>query len=536
MAKLLEAQIHEEPSFELHSPLPKSFKVCKERTMEKRKSKQSEEKQRDTAAVFHCTFGALPKSIFYILYTISKLRKSRIQRFSKYGCYVMAWMQSHGNFSHRKLLDFYPLVISYELLEGEVFNSKFCINPLEPISMAIESYEHLVEECPTIPGGEGMFGTIQISHGNHSPSRPTTCSSNSEASNLEQAMVNLSKVVEDFSLLNKRMDEVQNDLSQKIDNLQHSISRLTNLKAHKGESSMVKEVKMVITLSSKENETEKKKREEIKGKRKRIVSIAIIQCKSLMKDANFIWDPGKRKCKMMKEKEEKREFWPLVVLSLSGHIWSTSSSPFYTYYIPFRSSELWSLEENWTELSGNFAHLNRRCENFRTVRNSSWHTSVISHTQANFRTVRIKVRKFRTPLFKVRNSFQGAKISSKVISFAHLNPRCENFRTVRIKVRNHLLAHECHFAHLKPLFAPCETRCESRCHFAHHNSRCEILILRCENFATVGHDFGALPGAQIMHMICRFKAWEVRNPVLQTVSDLDLKRRSYGCLKADYAK
>ena len=37
-----------------------------------------------------------------------------------------------------KLLDFYPLVISYELLEGEVLNSKFCINPLEPISMAIE--------------------------------------------------------------------------------------------------------------------------------------------------------------------------------------------------------------------------------------------------------------------------------------------------------------------------------------------------------------------------------------------------------------
>ncbi|RVW58419.1 hypothetical protein CK203_109021 [Vitis vinifera] len=40
-------------------------------------------------------------------------------------------MQSHGNFSHLE-------VISYELLEGEVFNSKFCINPLEPISMAIE--------------------------------------------------------------------------------------------------------------------------------------------------------------------------------------------------------------------------------------------------------------------------------------------------------------------------------------------------------------------------------------------------------------
>ncbi|RVW24556.1 hypothetical protein CK203_090869 [Vitis vinifera] len=65
-----------------------------------------------TAAVFFHTFGALPE-------------------FLKYGCYVMAWMQSHGNFSHLE-------VISYELLESEVFNSKFCINPLEPISMAIE--------------------------------------------------------------------------------------------------------------------------------------------------------------------------------------------------------------------------------------------------------------------------------------------------------------------------------------------------------------------------------------------------------------
>ena len=66
---------------------------------------------------------------------------------------------------------------------------------------------------------------------------------------------------------------------------------------------------------------------------------------------------------------------------------------------------------------------------------------------------------------------------------------------------------------------------------AKFNSRCEILNLRCENFATVGHVFGALPGAQIMHMIFHFKAWEVRNPVLQTVYALDLKRRSYGRLK-----
>ncbi|RVW58855.1 hypothetical protein CK203_101794 [Vitis vinifera] len=50
------------------------------------------------------------------------------------------------------LLDFYPLVISYELFEGEVFNSKFCINPLEPISMAIES-------CPAI---EIEVGSLRV--------------------------------------------------------------------------------------------------------------------------------------------------------------------------------------------------------------------------------------------------------------------------------------------------------------------------------------------------------------------------------------
>ncbi|RVW19188.1 hypothetical protein CK203_093889 [Vitis vinifera] len=72
-----------------------------------------------------------------------------------------------------------------------------------------------------------------------------------QALNLEQAMMNLNKVMEDFvepqksinaqlsqkislpdrveSSLNKKMDGVQHDLSQKIDNIQHSISRFSNL-------------------------------------------------------------------------------------------------------------------------------------------------------------------------------------------------------------------------------------------------------------------------------------------------------------------
>ena len=104
--------------------------------------------------------------------------------------------------------------------------------------------------------------------------------------------MNLSKVVGDFvgdrksinaqlsqridsveNTLNKRKDGMQSDLSQKIDNLQYSISRLTNLntvqqkgrfpsqphqnpkgihevEAHKGESSLVRDVKAMITLRS----------------------------------------------------------------------------------------------------------------------------------------------------------------------------------------------------------------------------------------------------------------------------------------------
>ena len=75
------------------------------------------------------------------------------------------------------------------------------------------------------------------------------------------------------STLNKRMDGMQNDLSQKIDNVQYAISRLTNLntvqekrkfssqphqnpmgihevEAQEGESSKMREVKAVITLRS----------------------------------------------------------------------------------------------------------------------------------------------------------------------------------------------------------------------------------------------------------------------------------------------
>ncbi|KAL6312864.1 hypothetical protein AAG906_041036 [Vitis piasezkii] len=210
-----------------------------------------------------------------------------------------------------------------------------------------------VQECPTIPTTREMFGdqanfigqfkpnnnasygnTYNSSWRNHpnfpwkprAPQYAQPTQPSQQASNLEQAIVNLSKVVGDFvgdkksinaqlsqridsveNTLNKRMDGMQNDLSQKIDNLQYSISRLTNLntvqekgrfpsqphqnpkgiheaETHEGESSQVRDVKALITLRSgkkvelptpkphveKEGEEEIEKMEEIKGKKKDI--------------------------------------------------------------------------------------------------------------------------------------------------------------------------------------------------------------------------------------------------------------------------
>ncbi|RVX07090.1 Retrovirus-related Pol polyprotein from transposon 17.6 [Vitis vinifera] len=120
----------------------------------------------------------------------------------------------------------------------------------------------------------------------------------------DQKSIN-AQLKQEIDSVNKKMDGMQNDLSQKIDNIQYSISRLTNLnivqekgkfpsqphqnlkgihevEAQEGKSSQVREVKAVITLRSgkevdlptskqehePESEAEKERREEIKGKRK----------------------------------------------------------------------------------------------------------------------------------------------------------------------------------------------------------------------------------------------------------------------------
>nr|CAN79096.1 hypothetical protein VITISV_022538 [Vitis vinifera] len=222
--------------------------------------------------------------------------------------------------------------------------------PLQAMPCAIcLSYEHLVEECPTIPTIREMFGDCNTynsnwrDHPNFSwkpqlPQYKQHVQALPQASNLEQAMKidNLQDSISRFANLNT-MQEKENSPSQPYQNSKG----IHEVEAQKGKSSMVKEVKMVITLSGKEvdlptcklehkveSKTEKEKMEEIKEKRKgksiekddydlsideksqRIVIkeemmkhmpphflqalySKIIQSKSQVRDANFIWDPGK---------------------------------------------------------------------------------------------------------------------------------------------------------------------------------------------------------------------------------------------------
>ena len=140
-----------------------------------------------------------------------------------------------------------------------------------------QSYEHLVDECPTIPVVREMFvdqaNTIgyskpsnNVPYGNKYNSswrnhpnlswkqNQTPYTPNMQAppqtSSVEQAILNLSKAVGDFvgeqrsinnqlnqridnveTTFNKRMDGLHSNITQKIDNMQLYISKLTNLHA-----------------------------------------------------------------------------------------------------------------------------------------------------------------------------------------------------------------------------------------------------------------------------------------------------------------
>ncbi|KAL6340769.1 hypothetical protein AAG906_027962 [Vitis piasezkii] len=273
------------------------------RSKEQKQANQREAK-RTAAAVFFRTFEHLPKSIFtyYIPFQSSGSQESNALNRAQFGAEMRKIWPSKPT---AQLLDFYPLVISYELLEGEVFNSKFCINPLEPISNATmsrikwrrwegatstmkqplrvtcdlhhkfemeiphedqsshydhekekfaylsmrdrielgkrqvqqsqwgskyalngdDSYKHTVGECPTIPTMRDMYGyqSSYTSSWNNHPilaTQPQPQPSMSTSS-LEQAILKISKVMEDFV---GEQQKINSHLNEKIDNMESSLN------------------------------------------------------------------------------------------------------------------------------------------------------------------------------------------------------------------------------------------------------------------------------------------------------------------------
>ncbi|RVW57933.1 hypothetical protein CK203_112441 [Vitis vinifera] len=119
------------------------------------------------------------------------------------------------------------------------------------------SYEHTVGGCPTIPTVRDMYGyqSSYTSSWNNHPNLTTQPQPqpSMSTSSLEQAILKISKVMEDFigeqqkinshlnekidnleSSINERMEGVYNDLSLRIEKVQGSIEKLTNLDIARG--------------------------------------------------------------------------------------------------------------------------------------------------------------------------------------------------------------------------------------------------------------------------------------------------------------
>ncbi|RVW12174.1 hypothetical protein CK203_098569 [Vitis vinifera] len=466
--------------------------------------------------------------------------------------------------------------------------------PLQVMPCAIcRSYEHLVEECPTIPAEREMFGDCNTynsnwrDHPNFSwkpqpPQYQQPAQAPQQASNLEQAMVNLCKVVGDFiekqeatnarfdqridrveSTLNKRMDEMQNDLSQNIHEME----------VEEGEPSQKKEIEEVITLRSGkevdlptcklehkvESETEKENREEIKGKKKGI---------GIEKD-DYDFDIDEEPQRIV-IKEEMMKHMPPHFLQALGIV--KKLKEVFRSKIGVKRSEnrgKTRVCEIGTLLRNHFATQLTPLRKVSQLRNQVWHTSATSQHSG--------------PHFAAAKAVANHQSMKSSISQGKLHLE-EDFAAAKP-----FLAHECYFAAQEHPFRSCETHCEvvkpdfapkvsfrrvfrnckagfgTRVPFcstvtliSQLRNGCEIPKLTSPQLQTVldldlkrksydrlkmtvqtmngnvappfrycWHIFEALSGAQIMHTISRFKAWEVRSPEIQTP-----RRHLEGCFAA----
>ncbi|RVW80132.1 hypothetical protein CK203_054081 [Vitis vinifera] len=268
-----------------------------------------------------------------------------------------------------------------------------------------DSFEHTVEECPTIPTMRDMYGyqSSYTSSWNNHPNLTTQPQPQPQpsmsTSSLEQAILKISKVMEDFvgeqqninshlnekidnleSSMNVRMEGVYNDLSLRIEKVQDSIKKLTNLDIARGKRKLppqphhnlqgtnAKRSRKVLKIDTLVGEyydnsmdqpsIENHKVQDDKGlpepfkastspgKRRETNSLG-----PNGKDANFVWDPRGiqhevgmmlAKIKVMVKTRENRGEKPKQsnshhpISATVGNISITSRSSFHTYYIYFQ--------------------------------------------------------------------------------------------------------------------------------------------------------------------------------------------------------
>ncbi|RVW68389.1 hypothetical protein CK203_061689 [Vitis vinifera] len=176
-----------------------------------------------------------------------------------------------------------------------------------------DSYEHTVGECPTIPTMRDMYGyqSSYTSSWNNHPNLTTQPQPqpSMSTSSLEQAILKISKVMEDFvgeqqkinshlnekidnmeSSINVRMEGVYNDLSLRIEKVQDSIEKLTNLDIARGKRKLPPQPHHNLQGTNAKRSrkvTEPFKASTSLGKRRETNSLG-----PNGKDANFVWDPG----------------------------------------------------------------------------------------------------------------------------------------------------------------------------------------------------------------------------------------------------
>ena len=102
-------------ALELHSPLPKSFKVCKERTMENRKTEWR--KKRTAAVVFFRTFGVLPEVHF--LHAIYHFKDLEVKNPTLQTCMIWSWNEEDMAFGSQLL----QVVRKFRTTQGVMRNS-----------------------------------------------------------------------------------------------------------------------------------------------------------------------------------------------------------------------------------------------------------------------------------------------------------------------------------------------------------------------------------------------------------------------------